>query len=217
MRWIQIPFLFLIHPFPISHFYSTPVSHIPFADPLFPFPLNTAIQRFGKIVRLFTLPKNDTQLHTLERNRYTWSPRTPKSEGTRPMGLIGWLRLWCEFKVTVCNSQEQSSFRHFSWFTARQFSFFANSAGVATNCRSARKLSINRLPRDQSFNQSNFITFYNDSETVGQWLRGMQQTYLLLKLTRLFRRYFPLTSVLGSDHGYRLPAWHHCFSVWSSL
>ena len=217
MRWIQIPFLFLIHPFPISHDCSTPVSHIPFADPLFPFPLNTAIQRFVKIVRLPRCPKT-----TLSCTRWSGtdilSPHElQRRRGTRPMGLIGSLRLWCEFKVTVCNSQEQSSFSHFSWFAARQFSFFANSAGVATNCRSARKLSINRLPRDQSFNQSNFITFYNDSETVGQWLRGMQQTYLLLKLTRLFRRYFPLTPVLGSDHGYRLLAWHHCFSVWSSL
>jgi len=35
--------------------------------------------------------KNESQLQKLEATKYTWSL---KLEGTRPTGLIGWLRLW---------------------------------------------------------------------------------------------------------------------------
>ena len=37
--------------------------------------------------------KNDSQLQKLEGTEYTWSPLSPKLEGTRPTGPVGWLRL----------------------------------------------------------------------------------------------------------------------------
>ena len=37
--------------------------------------------------------KNNSQLQKLEGTEYTWSPLSPKLEGTRPTGPVGWLRL----------------------------------------------------------------------------------------------------------------------------
>ena len=70
-------------------------------------PLNTA-SRFGrKFVRLPTLQqrKNGSQLQKLEATKYTWFPRSPELEGTRPTGPVGWLRL-C-LPLTYCNPKQQ--------------------------------------------------------------------------------------------------------------
>jgi len=51
--------------------------------------LNTDIDGFGKFVGLPTLPSEEKRQSDA---KYTWSPRSPKLEGTRPRGPIGWLR-----------------------------------------------------------------------------------------------------------------------------
>jgi len=48
MEWMSIPFLFLLRPFPISHYYSTPVSPNPFPSPLF-LSLECSYWRFPEI------------------------------------------------------------------------------------------------------------------------------------------------------------------------
>ena len=92
MGWIPLPFIILPHPFPISHYYSIPVSPILISTPLFPFPLNAAIE--GLRVRLRTLSeRSESRLQKLEATKYTRLPRSPKWEGTRPMGRLDRLRL----------------------------------------------------------------------------------------------------------------------------
>jgi len=48
----------------------------------------------GKFVRLPTLPaKKTSQLQKLDGSKYSWSPRSPKSDGTHPTAHTGWLHL----------------------------------------------------------------------------------------------------------------------------
>ena len=63
---------------------------IPFPAPLFPSPLNTGKRFGGKFVRLPTCCPQKTVSCKSCRGPNT---RSPKLEGTRPTGHIGWLRL----------------------------------------------------------------------------------------------------------------------------
>jgi len=70
-------------------------------------PLDTA-SRLGE--NLWGCPrcnseKNASQLQKLEATKYTWFPRSPELEGTRPTGPVGWLRL-C-LPLTYCNPKQQ--------------------------------------------------------------------------------------------------------------
>jgi len=89
VAWKPITFLLLFHPVLVyPHCSTPPISTIPSPTPLVISPLIPARRFVGSALGSPCCPAKTTTSRKMT-TKYTWSPRSPKFEGTRPTGPIG--------------------------------------------------------------------------------------------------------------------------------
>jgi len=113
--WMPIPSSSSSVPSP-SPTTAPPLCHAFTSLLLFPSHLNTARRLAGNVCGCPHCPQNNSQLQKLEGTKYTWSPRSPKLERTRPTSHIGRYSMSMSTEVRSCINTRRHNYR-FALFT----------------------------------------------------------------------------------------------------